>query len=719
MPVDLSSDCDCPHCLNCVQSDSEWNLDSRSRSHYSLPYRSGKKSKPSPSTQNLLFQSCSKLEDENKEDPVFVATQKKSSMGFSQKYRSLSSEDVKKKLKPVGEMTIQDLLKEFGDCGTIHPNSMSVGHFRDQVVVKFRRALYYSGIWVKYVQGYKFDKHLSANYFQKNPGSLHRLVPWLKRELTAVYGNYGYTVKNILSAILRHMTEYDLDSGSFIHLLEPYLQQHTHHFLHEFISFVHSPYNMETYDQRAIYQCNPTSTWVQNEARASAPASFWPEDCAPNATQYDTKQSQNTQVQWNREERPQSGRKAFPNGNSSLKNAKIPPVHQETASNIHVCTKDKLKSNGHKGIVSNNNDTMLTWSIPRKKVPGTVDCKNYAQEKKEEGMKLFPGHAEDLQKSETPNYNFSTRESSNEAQPRKFTQREEKAGCTGQRIHFLTKEGEGHKYTKYSPKSFQRWLRGRSLTNCKCKEKDRFWSCLPENFFSPKRGARELSSRRKKRKKCRQSPQFAKFGSHFSRTPKRQSKRSSHRSKSLSVRPRKRSTSRELSDFSLGESHESEHSSLHMCCDWSKEENACGCEANSRRASFPLLLVTLPSTSRKKPDLPSKCEDASQPRSNCSCVTCPQPGIHRSPSKQDMKPQILFPQARKTRCKKTDCHCADMKSMVEEAGELRDLDDKKEMDHLPGFVPFCKRKIHKSQNSSLQRHGSVQNEHRRDLASER
>lgn len=44
------------------------------------------------------------------------------------------------------------------------------------------------------------------------------------------------------------MTEYDLDSESFIHLLEPYLQKHTHHFLHEFISFVHSPYNMETYD---------------------------------------------------------------------------------------------------------------------------------------------------------------------------------------------------------------------------------------------------------------------------------------------------------------------------------------------------------------------------------------------------------------------------------------------------------------------------------------
>ncbi|XP_069861954.1 E3 ubiquitin-protein ligase Topors-like [Dipodomys merriami] len=712
MPVDFFSDCDCPHCSNGVQSDSEWNLDSRSRSHDSLPYQSGKKSKPSHSTQNLLLQDCfPKLEDENEEDPVFVPTKKKSSKGFSQKhYLSLSPEDVKKKLKPLRELTIQDLLKEFGDCGNFQPNCMSLGHLRDQVVMKFRRALYYSGIWVKHVQGCKLDKQLTANYFKTNPGCLHRLVPWLKRELTAVYGNYGYTVKNILDAVLHHMTEYDLDSDSFIHLLEPYLLQHTHHFLHEFITFVRSPYNIETYDQRAIYQYTPTSTWVQNKPRDSAPVYFWPEGCAPNASQHDTKQSQNTQVQWNSEERPRSGKKLFPNGHSSFKNTRIPLAHQETADKSHICTKDKLKPSDHKGIVSNNNNNnnmVITWATLRKRVPGYKHC---AQEKKEEGMKLFPGH--DLHTNETTDYNFSIPEMSNEVQPPKFTAREEKAVSTCQKIHLQTKEGEENKCTKSSPKSFRRCSRGRSLTKCRCRERDRFWSCPSEKFFSPMRSGRKLSSHRKKRKECRRSPQVAKFGSHFSRRTQRQSKCSHHRSKSWTcVEPRKRSLSREVSNRSLGESCASEHCCQHMCCRWSRERNAHSYEANNRRASLsPFQLMKLPSTCRKKPDLPSKCQGASPTRSTCSSLTGPQTGIPRSLSNQEMKPQILFPQARNMRYKKTKCQFRD--SLMEVTGASRDLGNEREGNNFSEYVPFCRRQIQNCQNSCRHKHGRVKKEQR-------
>ncbi|KAM4878142.1 uncharacterized protein RHO17_007475 isoform 1-T2 [Thomomys bottae] len=713
MPVDLSSNCDCPHCLNDLQSDSEWNFDLRSRSHDSLPYRSEKKPKPSPNTENLLSQSCSlKLEDRNKEEPVFVPTEKKSSTRFSKKhYLSVSSEDIKKKWKPLAELTIQDLLKEFGDCGKFQPNSMSVGYFRDQVVMKFRRALYYSGIWVKHVQGYKFDKHLSANYFKKNPGSLHRLVPWLKRELTAVYGNYGYTVKNILGAILRHMTEYDLDSGAFIHLLEPYLLQYTHHFLHEFISFVHSPYNMETYDQQAIYQCNPTSTWVQNELGASAPDCFEHEDSALKASQHDTNQSQNTQIQWNSEVWPQSGMKPFPIGHSSLKNTKIPLAPQETAGKIHVCTKDKLQSNDHQGIVSNNNNMILNWATPRKRVPGTSDCKTYTQERKKEGMKLFPGYVQDLQKSERTD-NFSIPEISNAVKSHKFTLMEEKAG---QKIHFQTEEGEKTNYTNSSPKCFQKWPRGRSLTKCKCRERDSVWRCVSESF-SPKRDDRKLSSHRKKRKKCRQPSQFAESGVHFSRRTQRQSKCSNHRSKSWCVGCRKRSTSRELSNLSLDESHGKERCSPNMCCERSKEKNVCGYQANQRT---PLQLMKLPSTSRKKPHLPSNYEGIFQPRSNCNSLICPQAVIHKPPTKQEMKARILFPKANNMRYKNSYCQFTDIRSMVELTNEWGNLDNKREMNSHSEYVPIRRREIQKSQNSSLQKRGRVKKEHRRDMAPER
>lgn len=159
--------------------------------------------------------------------------------------------------------------------------------------MRFRRALYYSGMWVAYVQGYRLEKHFSASYFKRNPGCLHRLVPWLKWELTAVYGDHGYTMKNTLSTILHHMTEYNLESEFFIHLLEPYLQQRTQHFLHEFISFVHSPYNLETYDQQALYQCSASSQ-VKKKSIASVPVLPLPKDQAILASQHDTEQSENT-----------------------------------------------------------------------------------------------------------------------------------------------------------------------------------------------------------------------------------------------------------------------------------------------------------------------------------------------------------------------------------------------------------------------------------------
>ncbi|KAI5942272.1 E3 ubiquitin-protein ligase Topors [Manis javanica] len=174
------------------------------------------------------------------------------------KKTNLNLEGLTRKTRPLREVTTQELLSEFGDIGKFQPNSMSVGHFRDQVVMKFRRALYYSGIWVTHVQGYRLEKHLSANYFKRNPGCLHRLVPWLKRELTAVYGDYGYTVKNILSTILHHMTEYDLDNHALL------------------------------------------------------------------ASQHDTMQSKKGQVQWNNEQKPLSGLKEFPNGNSALMKSEIP-----------------------------------------------------------------------------------------------------------------------------------------------------------------------------------------------------------------------------------------------------------------------------------------------------------------------------------------------------------------------------------------------------------
>ncbi|XP_058380801.1 E3 ubiquitin-protein ligase Topors-like [Diceros bicornis minor] len=722
MPLDFSSDCECLNCLESTQNESDWNPCFKSGND-SLYSRSRKKSTSASSVQAFPSQCCStRPENDAREDSVFLPPDEESYVESSQNnHLSLNPEGITRKIRPLRELTIQELLREFGDSRKFQPNSISVGRFRDHVVMKFRRALYYSGIWVTHVQGYRLGKHLSANYFKRNPGSLHRLVPWLKRELTAVYGDYGYTVKNILATILRHMTECDLDSESFLHLLEPYLQQHTHHFLHEFISFVHSPYNMETYDQRAIYQCPSASPWVKKKSIASVPVLPLPKDQTLPASQHDTRQSKNPQGQWNNEQRPLSGLKQFPNGNSSLKTSEIPLLPHKTASKIHAWIKDKPESGDHKGTISTDN-LLLNWVTPRESGPGLLNRKKNVPERKAEGTKLLPGHVQDLGKRETTAYTFSSPVIFNQGQSQMHSLRERRVLSLGQQINFQKKEE--NKYSDSSPKIFQsRSSRERSLVSCKSRKRDPSWSCISETAFSSKRDDRKLVSFRKKRMKCRQFSQFAEVGSHSSRRIQRQSRSSTHRSKSWCVGFTKRSVSRESSNSSLRGSFKSECFTHNICCEPSKEKNMHGYESNNGRASSTTVqYAKLPSTAGKRSKCLSKSEGAPQTGSHCKSLTCIQTEKHRSPCEQEMKQKTVFPRARKARAvrhRKSKCQRPDIQTTEEVNGDAGDLNDLRQICSLSECAPCCRRQIQKkNENSSLQKHHQAKNEYQGDKVPE-
>lgn len=47
---------------------------------------------------------------------------------------------------------------------------------------------------------------------------------------------------------------FPIDSDEFYEHLHPYLRENTRHFMHEFLFFARSPYSMETYDTKAIYE---------------------------------------------------------------------------------------------------------------------------------------------------------------------------------------------------------------------------------------------------------------------------------------------------------------------------------------------------------------------------------------------------------------------------------------------------------------------------------
>lgn len=149
--------------------------------------------------------------------------------------------------------TIDDLMRQLGIRRSSHPGGISLGQIREQVTIKFRRALYQSGVRIRNVQSGGLYRDISADFFHRNSAHLNRLVPWLKRELKVLCGTHASLINNIQHIILNNITIYDLDSQAFSDIMQPHLLHYTNHFLHEFINFARSPFNIKAYDWRACY----------------------------------------------------------------------------------------------------------------------------------------------------------------------------------------------------------------------------------------------------------------------------------------------------------------------------------------------------------------------------------------------------------------------------------------------------------------------------------
>ncbi|XP_062984529.1 E3 ubiquitin-protein ligase Topors-like [Elgaria multicarinata webbii] len=149
--------------------------------------------------------------------------------------------------------SFDELMRQLSIRRSSHPGGISLGQIREQVTIKFRRALYRSGVRVRNVQSGGFYRDISADFFHRNPVRLNRLVPWLKRELRVLCGTHAFLIQNIQHIVLNNITIYDLDSQSFADIMQPHLLHYTNHFLHEFINFARSPFNIKAYDWRASY----------------------------------------------------------------------------------------------------------------------------------------------------------------------------------------------------------------------------------------------------------------------------------------------------------------------------------------------------------------------------------------------------------------------------------------------------------------------------------
>ncbi|XP_029776434.1 E3 ubiquitin-protein ligase Topors [Suricata suricatta] len=153
----------------------------------------------------------------------------------------------------------------------------SLRKIQEQDIINFRRTLYRAGARVRNIEDGGRCRDISAEFFRRNPACLHRLVPWLKRELTVLFGAHGSLVNIVQHIIMSNVTRYDLESREFVSDLRPFLLNRTEHFIHEFISFARSPFNMAAFDQHANYDC-PAPSYEEGSHSDSSVITISPDE---------------------------------------------------------------------------------------------------------------------------------------------------------------------------------------------------------------------------------------------------------------------------------------------------------------------------------------------------------------------------------------------------------------------------------------------------------
>lgn len=130
---------------------------------------------------------------------------------------------------------------------------------RESATSDFRRNVYMNGLRALEFRDQRMrERDITPEFFTRNPATLHRLVPWLNRELNALLNNDNNNRQQFLmDFILGLIKTYPISSEEFYNHIYPYLGRRTRQFMHEFETFAKSPYNISAYDQNIVYEPQP------------------------------------------------------------------------------------------------------------------------------------------------------------------------------------------------------------------------------------------------------------------------------------------------------------------------------------------------------------------------------------------------------------------------------------------------------------------------------
>ncbi|XP_055374192.1 E3 ubiquitin-protein ligase Topors-like [Condylostylus longicornis] len=150
--------------------------------------------------------------------------------------------------------------------------SNSIIQLRSNISTRFRRYVYDGELYASPLPDVtgRF-RECSARFYRENPTQVHRLMPWLNRELICLLRDTNYSTSTLLEMIPHLLTIFNINSPDFRRRVSPFLGQHTAHFIHEFLNFARSPYDMIGYDREVRYAGNSNEGEVViNETSSSS-----------------------------------------------------------------------------------------------------------------------------------------------------------------------------------------------------------------------------------------------------------------------------------------------------------------------------------------------------------------------------------------------------------------------------------------------------------------
>ncbi|KAJ0182347.1 hypothetical protein K1T71_001716 [Dendrolimus kikuchii] len=165
-------------------------------------------------------------------------------------------------------IAIQQLLLHYPLVAEAFPRSPPR---RRRSPASFRRTVYRHNLWARPLPDFtgRF-RDCSPEFYRYNETQMHRLVPWLDRELHYLLNeNLGH-ISYVLNRILELLRQYHMNSFEFRDEMRRYLGDRTEHFLHEMYCFASTPYDMTGYDRNVQYTTDTRISTMVNEIISSS-----------------------------------------------------------------------------------------------------------------------------------------------------------------------------------------------------------------------------------------------------------------------------------------------------------------------------------------------------------------------------------------------------------------------------------------------------------------